>query len=114
MIPPELNTFFIAMTPVFELRGAIPLAIGVYKMPAWSAFLFAVLGNLIPIFSILIMGFVSTWLSAHFAFFDRFFKWLFARTRQKHEKKFEKYKIFLGFEKKKLEFKPQKNGRRRS
>jgi len=94
MISPELSTFLIAMTPVFELRGAIPLAIGVYGLPVWSAYFFAVLGNLVPILIIPIIGMVSKWLSARFSFFDRFFVWLFARTRNQHVKKFERYREF--------------------
>jgi len=94
MIPPELSTFLIAMTPVFELRGAIPLAIGLHGLPIWSAYLFAVIGNLVPILIIPLMGIVSKWLSARFSLFDRFFVWLFARTRKQHAKKFERYREF--------------------
>ena len=94
MIPPELSTFLIAMSPVFELRGAIPLAIGLYGLPVWSAYFFAVVGNLVPSLSILLIGVLSNWLSHKFSFFDRFFTWLFARTRSQHAKKFERYKDF--------------------
>jgi len=94
MIPPELSTFLIAMSPVFELRGAIPLAIGLYGLPVWSAYFFAVVGNLVPSLSILLIGVLSNWLSHKFSFFDRLFTWLFARTRGQHAKKFERYKDF--------------------
>ena len=94
MIPPELSTFLIAMSPVFELRGAIPVAIGLYGLPVWSAYFFAVMGNLVPSLSIPLIGFLSNWLSHRFSFFDRFFTWLFARTRSQHAKKFERYKDF--------------------
>ena len=94
MIPPELSTLLIAMSPVVELRGAIPLAIGFYGLPVWSAYFFAVMGNLVPSLSIPLIGFLSDWLSHRFSFFDRFFTWLFARTRSQHAKKFERYKDF--------------------
>lgn len=94
MIPSELSTFLVAMSPVFELRGAIPLAIGVYGLPVWSAYVFAVVGNLVPALSIPIIGIVVGRLSARFSFFDRFFIWLFAHTRKKHEGKFERYREF--------------------
>ncbi|KKU86006.1 MAG: hypothetical protein UY15_C0017G0001, partial [Parcubacteria group bacterium GW2011_GWA2_47_9] len=48
IMPPELSTFLIAMSPIVELRGAIPVAIAVYHLPVWSAYLFSVLGNLVP------------------------------------------------------------------
>src|SRR3989344_3683092 len=46
---PELATFLIAMSPVVELRGSIPIAINIYHLPVWSAFAWSVLGNIIPL-----------------------------------------------------------------
>lgn len=46
---PELATFLIAMSPVVELRGSIPVAMNVYHLPAWSAFTWSVLGNIVPL-----------------------------------------------------------------
>ena len=37
------------MTPISELRGALPLAINVFGMPWYEAFGLAVLGNMIPV-----------------------------------------------------------------
>lgn len=42
----ELSVFLIAMSPLAELRGALPLAINVYHMSWWQAYGLAVLGNL--------------------------------------------------------------------
>ena len=91
-IPPQISTVIIGMTPIFELRGAIPVAIGVYKMSIPAAYFWAVLGNIIP--AIIIVFFlekVSIWLSAHFSTFRKFFDWLFERTRRKASDKIEKY-----------------------
>jgi len=41
-IPGWLATFLLAMSPVFELRGAIPLAIGVYGIPPLEAYAISV------------------------------------------------------------------------
>lgn len=90
---PELVIFFSSMLPITELRGAIPLAIVVYNMPAWTAFLWAVLGNLIPIIFIII-GLdllINKFLIHKIYIFNRFFTWLFERTRKKHSKKVEKW-----------------------
>jgi uncharacterized membrane protein len=91
----ELKTFLIAMSPIIELRGAIPIALKVYNLPIWSAYLFSVLGNLIPvIFLLLLLDITQQFLSKHFYFFNRFFVWLFEKTRRNHQRKFEHWKEF--------------------
>ena len=87
-----INTLLLAAAPVSELRGAIPLAIGIYKMPALLAFAIAVIGNMIPVFFILwLLDPVQKWLSTHSRLFERFFNWLFKWTRSRHARKFELY-----------------------
>ncbi|MFQ5848359.1 MAG: COG2426 family protein [Candidatus Methylomirabilales bacterium] len=92
-LPPELATFLIASLPISELRGAIPIALGVYKLPLWSALLWAVLGNLAPI-PIILKGLepVSNFLRQRSRIWEGFFHWLFARTRRKGERYFQVYK----------------------
>lgn len=86
-----LATLLIAMIPVAELRGAIPYA-WFRGIPWWQAYLVAVAGNMIPVvFLLWLLGPVSEWLMKHSRLFDRFFNWLFDRTRRKIEKKYEKY-----------------------
>ena len=86
----ELEVFLIAMSPIFELRGSIPVALGVYHLPVWLAFLISVLGNIVPVvFILLLLESVSGYLSRHSRFSSRFFAWLFERTRKKHAKTFE-------------------------
>lgn len=89
---PELKTFLIAMSPIIELRGSIPIAITLYKMPVWSAYLFSVLGNLVPLILIVLLGdSVARFLSGKSYFFNRFFNWLFDHTRDVHSSKFSKW-----------------------
>jgi uncharacterized membrane protein len=89
----EVKTLLVAMTPFFELRGSIPLALTVYNMHPWPAYLFSVVGNLIPVVFILwLLGAVSGFLSRRSASFKRFFDWLFEKTRDRHERKFERWK----------------------
>ena len=91
----ELKIFLIAMSPIFELRGSIPVALGVYNLPIWSAYLISIIGNLVPVvFILLLLESVSGYLSKHFYFFNRFFAWLFERTREKHANKFERWQDF--------------------
>jgi len=91
----ELKILLIAMSPILELRGAIPIALGVYHLPIWSAYLISVIGNLVPVIFILwLLESVSSFLSRHFHFFGLFFAWLFKRVKKNHSKKFERWKEF--------------------
>ncbi|WP_394328927.1 COG2426 family protein [Methanolobus profundi] len=81
----------IGALPVFELRGAIPIALGVYGMHPVSAFIFAVMGNMLPVIPLLLfLDPVSTYLR-RYAIFEKFFSWLFGRTQRNHSERFEKY-----------------------
>jgi uncharacterized membrane protein len=91
-IPPEIATMIIGMTPIFELRGAIPVAVGVYKMSAAEAYFWSVIGNIVPtIIIIFLLDRVSSWLSLHYKIWKNFFDWLFERTRKKAQDKIERY-----------------------
>ena len=58
-----LKTFFMAMVPVIELRGAIPYGAGLAGLPIWQAALLAVLGNLLPVpFLIIFTRDILAWL----------------------------------------------------
>lgn len=82
-IPREISTVLIAMLPISELRGAIPFALG--RGMAWhQAYLWAVLGNSIPVIPLLMfLQPVSAFLSRRYPLWGRFFSWLFARTRRR-------------------------------
>lgn len=89
-LPPQLVVLFASALPVIELRGGIPLALAAYHFSPLSAFLWAVAGNTIPvIFLLYSLGPLSEFLSRRSYFFNRFFAWLFERTRRKHTKEFE-------------------------
>lgn len=82
-IPREMSTLLIAMLPISELRGAIPYALG--RGMSWQqAYLWAVLGNSIPVIPLLMfLEPVSAFLSRKYTLWRRFFSWLFARTRRR-------------------------------
>lgn len=89
----EIYTLLIAGSPISELRGAIPIALALYKLPLASALFFSILGNMIPVFFILwLLPPFSVWLSNRFRLFKRFFDWLFSWQRKRHSKKIEIYK----------------------
>jgi len=89
---PELQTFLLAMTPLGELRLSLPLALTLYRLDLVTAFLISVIGNLVPVILILLfLGPVSKILAANSKLFERFFSWLFKRTREKHDFRIKKY-----------------------
>ena len=90
-IPPEAIVLIIAMIPFIELRGAIPIAVGIYGMPLWYAFVLSVIGNLIPVpFILLFLKDIEKWLRRYDSF-NRFFDWLYARTRDRAGERIKKY-----------------------
>lgn len=93
ILPAWLVVLLAAALPVSELRGAIPLAIGVYGYDPWEAYLLSVCGNLLPVVPLLLfLGPVSDWLR-RFTFWDKFFTWLFSRTRRKYIREHESFSL---------------------
>ena len=91
-IPPELATLIMSALPVTELRGALPIALIVFKLPLASAFFWAVLGNLLPAWLLLIsFELVTAYLRPRSQTYDKLCNWLFARTRRKLSRQVEKY-----------------------
>jgi uncharacterized membrane protein len=81
--PHLLVTVLLAMAPVSELRGAIPYAIAVGHMSWQEAFVVAVIANFLPVIPVLyLIGPLSQYLM-RWRIFERFFMWLFARTRHR-------------------------------
>ncbi|MBC7247106.1 MAG: small multi-drug export protein [Actinobacteria bacterium] len=91
-IPVWLRTVIISMIPVIELRGAIPAA-KYWGAGLGTTFLWSLLGNMLPIpFILLLLGPISDWLRRRSPVMDRFFSWLFARTRRKHGRSFARWR----------------------
>jgi len=86
----------VSMLPIFELRGGIPCGF-VLQLVWWKTYLMAILGNLIPIVPVLfLLDPISSALRRRMAVADRFFEWLFTRTRRKTESGIRKYGLFFG------------------
>lgn len=96
--PKGWATFLIAMIPVTELRASIPLAVKVYNLNLFLAWFYSVLGTYFAmVLIVFLLDPISKFLSQHIAFFDKFFKWLFAHTRKKADKKIKKYGLWAIF-----------------
>jgi uncharacterized membrane protein len=88
------KTIILAMMPIGELRASIPVALFSYGLPAWQSFLFSVLGNMIPVFFLLIFLKPITELLSKVPFVKKFLDWFFEKTEGRHKEKFLKFKDF--------------------
>ncbi|HEX9856017.1 MAG TPA: small multi-drug export protein [Acidimicrobiia bacterium] len=90
-LPDPLIVIVVAMTPIFELRGAIPVARGLLDMGAVEAYLWAVLGNSIPVPIILWLfsPFVE-WTERRWAWLHRILTRLQAYSHRKHAARVER------------------------
>jgi uncharacterized membrane protein len=78
----EAAVVILAALPVSELRGAIPLAIAMGFSPA-KAYILSFIGNMIPVVPLLFLLQPIAERLRHIPVFERFFNWLFERTRRK-------------------------------
>lgn len=89
-----LMTLAVAMLPILELRGAIPLGVGMGLHP-WQAMLVSVAGNMIPVpFIIIFIRKIFAWLRKKSEWLERTVSRLEVRAEGKWEK-VHKYE-FLG------------------
>jgi uncharacterized membrane protein len=72
-----------AALPISELRGAIPIAIGVYHFPWYYAYIFSIIGNLLPVPFILLLLDKITPILSRVGFFDRLIQWYFKWTERR-------------------------------
>lgn len=80
----ELWIFLLSALPLLELRGAIPVAIGVFKFSYFKAFFISFLGNIIIIIPLIwFLENLSGYLIKKSKMAERFFAWLFDKTRKK-------------------------------
>ncbi|OGC06836.1 hypothetical protein A2230_07300 [candidate division WOR-1 bacterium RIFOXYA2_FULL_36_21] len=81
-IPSELAVFILSAIPVVEVRGAVPLGLYLGISPV-KVFILSVLGSALPILPVLFFLTFFTERLRKINIFDRFFGWLFERTRRK-------------------------------
>ena len=89
-IDPSFGVFIVSMIPIIELRGAVPLGIGLGLNWLWVLFI-SIVGNMLPIpFVIRIIRPMIDWL-LHSKLFSKVGNWLDSRTKEK-TKQITKYK----------------------
>ena len=90
----HLGVILCSMLPIIELRGGIPLGMAL-GLPWWQSFLFAVIGNMLPVpFILLFVNRVIAWMGhSKIGFFNKIGNWL-QRKAEKNRGKIEKYSFF--------------------
>lgn len=84
-----LYIFALAMVPVIELRGAIPLGAGL-DLPWWVTFLTCVVGNMVPVpFILLFIRQILHWMKK-IRHLDKIANWVEEKAR-KHSHQVTKY-----------------------
>ena len=80
-----LFTTLVAMVPVIECRGSIPLGVGL-GLSQWTAFILSVIGNMIPIpFILLFIQRILFWMKKKWAPFRRMAEKLEAKANAKQD-----------------------------
>ena len=91
-----LATFLISMVPIIELRGALPIGVGLGLSPL-TALIVSIIGNMVPVpFIILFIRRILDWMH-RFEKFDRIANRLEAKAAKGGEKlvKYEMFGLFL-------------------
>ncbi len=79
----ETIIFLISFLPIFELRGSIPIGIEFFDLSWWKVYLLSVVGNMVPIFFLLIFLDWITKIGFKYQWSKRFLEWIFVRTRKR-------------------------------
>jgi uncharacterized membrane protein len=81
-LPKELIVIIIGAIPIFELRGALPVAINVFGFSWYYSLFLSILGNMLPVPFLLLFWEGFSRLLSHVSFFKRPLDWVFERTRR--------------------------------
>lgn len=90
MIADLIQVALIAMVPVVEIRGALPIGILVFKLPTFLAFTAALVGNVVPVpFIYLALPPGLRFLERTIPRFHAFMQTYFRAVKEKHRASFE-------------------------
>ncbi len=89
---PHLIIFLLSMSPLSELRGAIPLALLYYKLSLAEAVFISIFGNILAALLVLcILNYFVEDIVNHINFLKKITDWVFEKTRKRHKVKFAKW-----------------------
>ena len=92
-----LATMALAMVPVIELRGAVPVGVSL-GLPVWQVLIVSVIGNMIPVpFIMLFIRKIFDWMERQSGWLARKVVWLEKRARAKGEilRKYELLGLYI-------------------
>ncbi len=97
LLSKELAVLVAAALPISELRGAIPLAMFKMGFSPLKSYIISVLGNFLPVIPLLFFLQPISDFLRRLPVFERFFNWLFERTKKKASlvEKFEALGLIL-------------------
>ena len=84
---PHLQTFFLSLTPLLELRVSIPVGHLKLGVPLFDATLISIFGGLILAKIAIFLLPIAIQILQKWKFFNKILQKIFARTRKKHSKK---------------------------
>lgn len=87
-LPRELAVFLVAALPIVELRGAIPVGVGL-KLPLSTVFVIAILGNILPVPFLLLLLTPLRRLANNWPVVGPFLRWV-ERRALRHREAIEK------------------------
>lgn len=92
-LPDEVLVVILAMVPIIELRGAIPLALGVFEFGRLEAYALGVFGNLIPV-PIILWAFPPflRFTERHVVWLHRLLSRLQESTERRHSRRFDRWR----------------------
>jgi len=97
-LPPEIASALLASLPVAELRGALPIALFVFDLSPVTAYVWTVMGNLIPIPVIyLFLPRLMALTLKHTPRINRRFDTFFDRLMKKYGNQYSKWGAFFLF-----------------
>lgn len=89
----ELYILFISMLPIIELRGSIPIGIAI-GMPFWEVWVLSIIGNMIPIFPILVLFQPVSQFLFKFKWYTRMYNWIYNHSMKKGKDTLNRYGAF--------------------
>jgi uncharacterized membrane protein len=89
--PEPLAVILLAAIPITELRFALPFAAKVLDMSIPQAFVWSVIGNILPVpFILVLLGPFTVWAEDHWSWLRRVLERLFEHTRRRHTARFDR------------------------
>ncbi len=82
-LPEQLIVLIIAALPVVELRGSLPVAMDIFRMPWYQSLALSLIGNLLPVPFLLLFYDSLARLVSRINKGKMFMEWLYNRTRRR-------------------------------